>query len=157
MNSIELVIFNLEEVRRRSIKVWSLIPDDYLNWRPDQEAMSCIEMIRHILESEHYYHLAINNRGSLTEFVSPFENQPLISVKNELAFAEPFRKEFLKTISEFNEVELSEIKIDRSSDAGYIRSLGDMLLRIAYHESIHTGQLLDYLRSAGVPRANIWD
>ncbi|WP_299094890.1 DinB family protein [uncultured Metabacillus sp.] len=157
MNSIDLVIFNLEEVRRRSIKVWSLIPDDYLDWRPDQEAMSCIEMIRHVLESEHYYHLAINNRGSLNEFISPFENQPLIAVKNELAFAEPFRKEFLKTIREFNEEDLSEIKIDRSSDAGYIRSLGDMLLRIAYHESIHTGQLLDYLRSAGVPRAKIWD
>lgn len=40
---------------------------------------------------------------------------------------------------------------------GYIRDLGDMLLRIAYHESVHTGQLLDYLRTAGVPRINVWD
>ena len=32
-----------------------------------------------------------------------------------------------------------------------------MLLRVAYHESVHTGQLLDYLRTAGVPRELIWD
>ncbi len=40
---------------------------------------------------------------------------------------------------------------------GYIRELGDMLLRVAYHESVHTGQLLDYLRTAKVKRPIIWD
>lgn len=29
--------------------------------------------------------------------------------------------------------------------------------RIAFHESVHTGQLLDYLRTSGIPRADIWD
>ena len=48
MNSIEIVIFNLEEVRRRSIKVWSEIPEDFLHWKPDNEAMSCLEMVRHV-------------------------------------------------------------------------------------------------------------
>ncbi|MEZ5028674.1 MAG: hypothetical protein R2765_07795 [Ferruginibacter sp.] len=37
------------------------------------------------------------------------------------------------------------------------RKLGDYLLRIAYHEAVHTGQLLDYLRTLNSPRANIWD
>ncbi|MQR94352.1 DinB family protein [Fictibacillus phosphorivorans] len=156
MNSINLLILNLNEVRRRSIKVWTSIPQEKLHWRPDSEAMSCLEMIRHVLESEHYYHLAIKNRGSLESFESPFENEPYTTVKNELIFAEPYRNDFIHTVQSFSEEELSEIKIDRS-ESGYIRDLGDMLLRIAYHESVHTGQLLDYLRSANVPRIRVWD
>ena len=156
MNSIDLILLNFNEIRRRSIMVWTSIPQDKLNWKPDNEAMTCIEMIRHVLESEHYYHLAIKNHGSLAVFDSPFEKQPFSTVNAEIKFAEPFRNDFLKTIKSFSVEELTSIKIDRS-DTGYIRSLGDMLLRVAYHESIHTGQLLDYLRTANVPRADIWD
>lgn len=156
MNSIDLILLNFNEVRRRSIKVWTSIPQEKLNWKPDDEAMTCIEMIRHVLESEHYYHLAIQNRGSLAVFDSPFENRPFSTVDAELKFAEPFRNQFLETITSFSEEDLSTITIDRS-DSGYIRSLGDMLLRVAYHESVHNGQLLDYLRTAGVPRVRVWD
>ncbi|WP_419955091.1 DinB family protein [Neobacillus niacini] len=156
MNSIDLIILNFNEIRRRSIKVWTSIPDEKLLWKPDGEAMNCLEMIRHVLESEHYYHLAIKNSGSLSVFNSPFENRPFTSVNAELEYAEPYRKAFIETIKSFSEEDLENIKIDRS-DSGYIRDLGDMLLRVGYHESIHTGQLLDYLRTAGVPRVRIWD
>lgn len=156
MNSIDLILLNFNEIRRRSIKVWTSIPQEKLHWKPDDEAMTCIEMIRHILESEHYYHLAIQNHGSLEVFNSPFEKQPFSTVNAELEFAEPFRNHFLETIKSFSEEDLTNIKIDRSN-SGYIRSLGDMLLRVAYHESVHTGQLLDYLRTAKVPRMRIWD
>ncbi|MFJ7941226.1 DinB family protein [Peribacillus sp. NPDC096622] len=156
MKSIELIILNLEEVRRRNIKLWTSIPKGTLHWKPDDKAMSCLEMVRHVLDSEHYYHLSIKNQGSLPVYESPYEKQPLISVEAELKFAEPYRRDFLETIISFSEDDLSTIKIDRS-DVGYIRDLGDILLRIAYHESVHTGQLLDYLRTAGVPRINVWD
>ncbi|SDN71313.1 Uncharacterized damage-inducible protein DinB (forms a four-helix bundle) [Psychrobacillus sp. OK028] len=156
MNSIDLILLNFNEVRRRSTKVWKSIPPEKLDWKPDDEAMTCIEMVRHVLESEYYYHLAIQNQGSLAVFDSPFEKQPFSSVNAELKFAEPYRNDFIKTINSYSEEDLISIKIDRS-DSGYIRSLGDMLLRIAYHESVHTGQLLDYLRMAGVPRVRVWD
>lgn len=156
MNSIDLILLNLNEVRRRSTKVWTSIPQEKLHWKPDKEAMTCIEMVRHVLESEHYYHLAIQNQGSLTVFDSPFEKQPFSTVNAELKVAEPFRNEFIETIKTYSEEDLTNIKIDRS-ESGYIRSLGDMLLRVAYHESVHTGQLLDYLRMAEVPRVRVWD
>jgi uncharacterized damage-inducible protein DinB len=156
MNSIDVIILNFHEVRRRSIKVWTSIPEEKLHWKPDHEAMSCLEMIRHVLESEHYYHLAIKNRGSLSVFNSPIEHRPFTTVTDELAFAEPYRNQFIDTIKTFSEEDLEDIKIDRT-DAGYIRDLGDMLLRVAYHESVHAGQLLDYLRSADVPRVRVWD
>lgn len=156
MQSIELIIMNFEEVRRRSIKLWMSIPEEYLGWRPDDQAMSCLEMVRHLLDSEHYYHLALVNRSSIADYESPFDPQPLISVQKELEQAEPLRNAFLETVRSFNQADLENIIIDRS-DVGYKRKLGDMLLRIAYHESVHTGQLLDYLRAAGVPRVKIWD
>lgn len=156
MKSIDLIILNFEEVRRRSIKLWLSIPEQYLSWKPDDKALSCLGMIRHVLDGEHYYHLAIKNRGSLPEYESPFDSKPLISVRNELETAAPLRQAFLETVKSFTEADLENIRIDRS-DVGYIRSLGDMLMRIAYHESVHTGQLLDYLRTAGADRVSIWD
>jgi hypothetical protein len=71
MNSIDLILLNFDEVRRRSIKIWTSIPEEMLQWKPDDEAMNCQEMIRHVLESEHYYHLAIKNR-EFTRFRFPF-------------------------------------------------------------------------------------
>lgn len=96
MKSIELIILNLEEVRRRNIKLWTSIPKGTLHWKPDDKAMSCLEMVRHVLDSEHYYHLSIKNQGSLPVYESPFEKQPLISVEAELNFAEPYRRDFWK-------------------------------------------------------------
>lgn len=72
MRSIDLILLNFNETRRRSIKVWTSIHQEKLHWKPDDEAMTCLEMIRHVLESEHYYHLAIQNRGSLEVFDSPW-------------------------------------------------------------------------------------
>ncbi|HDR8250494.1 TPA: DinB family protein [Bacillus luti] len=156
MNTIDLLLLNLTEVRRRSIKIWKTIPSDKLDWKPDKKAMTCLEMIRHVLESEHYYHLAIENRGSLKEYNSPFENRPFLSVEDELDFAEIYHKQFLDTVRSFSNEDLNTIKIDRSN-VGYIRSLGDMLMRIAYHEGVHTGQMLDYMRTMKIERPNIWD
>ncbi|CAK8583702.1 DinB family protein [Priestia megaterium] len=103
MNVTDIILINLKEIRRRSIKVWEAIPEDKLDWNPDKGAMPCLEMI-----------------------------------------------------STFSEEDLTTIQIDRS-DVGYVRSLGDMLMRIGYHESVHAGQLLQYLRIMGVDRPRIWD
>ena len=78
-----VIILNFNEVRRRSIKVWTSIPDEMLYWKPDDKALNCLEMIRHVLESEHYYHLAIKNRASLSEFDSPFADRPFKSVNTD--------------------------------------------------------------------------
>ena len=158
MNVNNLIILNFEEVRRRSIKVWKSIPEAMLNWKPDEEALTCAEMIRHVLESEFFYHQILIKRESksLSDVLNPFHEKKFISVEDELAFAQSYRKEFLKFINSINENELENIKIDRS-EVGYMRTMGDMLLRIAYHESVHTGQLLDYMRTMGIERPIIWD
>jgi uncharacterized damage-inducible protein DinB len=156
MTSNELLVLNLEEVRRRSLRVWSAIPGDRLHWRLDPEAMSCIEMVRHVLEGEFLYSSMLRTGRSLTSDNSPFFGRPYDSVQTEVAFSDPFHKASLALVASYTPEELSIKTVDRS-DKGYVRSLGDFILRMAYHESVHTGQLLTYLRAMNVARPNIWD
>lgn len=156
MNSIEIILQNFSETRRRSIKLWEGIPIEYFNWKPDEKAFTIIEMIRHVLEGEHLFHKIIEHRGDLGAYKSPWEELPYHNLKSELNFAKTYRQDFLKMIKGLQEVELTTIRIERK-EVGQSKLLGDYLNRIAYHEAVHTGQLLSYLRSAGVSRPQIWD
>ena len=156
MKSAELLILNCEETRRRSTKAWRVLPNDRLHWKPDAEAMSCIEMIRHVLEGEWFYMQMLRSGGSVESETSPFNLRPYTNVENEITFAEPYRKEFLALVRSSTPEELSAKKVDRT-DKGYVRTFGDFILRMAYHESVHTGQFLSYLRMMDAPRPSIWD
>ena len=113
-------------------------------------------MIRHVLEGEHLFHKIIDNRGNLGNYQSPWKKLKYSDLKNELNFSEYFRKQFISMISELTEFELENIRIERK-EVGQSKLLGDYLNRIAYHESVHTGQLLGYLRILGIERPQIWD
>ncbi len=156
MTTTELIILNLEEIRRRSIKLWMGISPEHFGWRPDGEAMTCLEMVRHVLEGEHLFHVIVQRRGDLGDYVSPWTDRPYTDLEDELAFSEPFRKAFLASINEFSESDFDAVEIIRS-EKGQRRKLGDYLQRIAYHEAVHTGQMLSYLRTLAVHRPLIWD
>jgi uncharacterized damage-inducible protein DinB len=156
MTQNDIIILNFEEIRRRSVKLWAGITPEIYFWRPDINAMSCLEMVRHVLESEHFFHIIVNRRGNLGDYISPWENKPYTDLQTELDFAKPFRENFLEAIREFNSSDFSTIEIIRS-EKGQRRRLGDYLQRIAYHEAVHTGQMLSYLRTLGIERPLIWD
>ncbi|UII19864.1 DinB family protein [Fulvivirga ligni] len=153
--SVELILLNFNEIRRRSSLLWHQVPEPFYHWRPDAKAMSCIEMIRHVLEGEFLYHDIIKNKG-VSSIKSPWDDLKYESVTEELDFAEPYRSDFIKTIRSYSEHDLKTIEIVRK-DKNQRRSLGDYLMRIAYHEAVHTGQLLAYLRTLGMERPMIWD
>jgi len=157
MTSTELIILNYEEIRRRSIKLWAVIPEEFYNWQPDPEAMTIIELVRHVLEGEYIYQKIIEGRGVKGDnFKSPWDDRPYTSVADELAFAKPYREQYLEMIRSLSEQQLSEIEIIRT-ELGQRRKLGDYLLRIAYHEAIHAGNIISYLRTLNVDRPKIWD
>ncbi len=156
MNAIKIILLNFSEIRRRSIKLWSGIPNEDLNWKPDDQAFTIIEMIRHVLEGEHLFHKIIENRGNLGDYKSPWEGLEYLDLENELRFAEKYRTDFITMIEQLKESDLETIRIERK-EVGQSKLLGDYLNRIAYHESVHTGQMLDYLRRAGIDRPKIWD
>ncbi len=155
MTQSELIILNLEEIRRRSIKLWKGLPENYYSWKPDEKAMTAIEMVRHVLEADYGWNIIINN-GSMTNYKTPWENRPFISVANELEFANPYRKAFLESIHQFSDTELSQTEIIHPGN-GEKKILGKYLLRIGYHESVHAGQFLSYLRAMHIDRPKIWD
>jgi hypothetical protein len=77
-------------------------------------------------------------------------------VESALAFASPYRESLLETVLQLSDEDLNTIEIDRH-DVGYVRKAGDFILRIAYHEAVRAGQMLQYLRMADAPRPSIWD
>ena len=155
MSSTDLLCLNLTEVRRRSIIVWKSIPDELYGWRPDPEAMSFLEMVRHVIEGDFLYGEMLRTRKSF-HGESPFAGRKLQSVSAELAFGAHYRETLIQQVRRFSDEELESTEIDRS-DVGYRRKAGDFILRIAYHDAVHTGQMLHYLRTAGADRPSVWD
>ncbi|WP_123040268.1 DinB family protein [Cohnella candidum] len=157
MNAAELAILNLKETRRRSILLWRSLPDEWLTWRPDRHALSFGEMIRHVWGASYGYHMILKNNGSLpSKTQPPYADEPVVSVEQEIALSEPYFRDFITYVETLSEEELRTRVIDRS-DVGYRRQLGDMLLRISYHDAVHAGQFLQYMRMAGLDRPQIWD
>ncbi len=155
MTQTEVIVLNLKEIRRRSIKLWKGLPKEYYDWKPDENAMTAIQMIRHVLEADYGWNIIIN-RGDMTNYQTPWKNKPFISIEDELEFAKPYRKKFLESINQFTETELENIEVVHPGN-GKKKMLGKYLLRIGYHESVHAGQFLSYLRTINVERPFLWD
>jgi uncharacterized damage-inducible protein DinB len=156
MTPADLLILNFEEIRRRSTIIWNAVSPDYFSWRPDVRAMTLVEMVRHVLECQHLYHIIMERGGLLGDYVSPWTDRPFSTIRDEIEFAQPYRKEFLAAVKRFGPEELETIDIDRR-DVGQKSKLGKYLLKVGYHEAVHTGQFLSYLRTLGLDRPKIWD
>jgi uncharacterized damage-inducible protein DinB len=155
MTQTELIILNFKEIRRKSIRLWKGLPVSHYNWKPDETAMTAGQMIRHVLEADYGWNIIVN-QGDMTNFKTPWANRPFVSVNDELYFAEPYREKFLESVRQFSATELNETKIIHPGN-GEKKNLGKYLLRIGYHESVHAGQFLSYLRAMGVNIPEIWD
>ena len=154
MTLADLLELNLTEVRRRSLVVWQAIPDDKLGWKPDSDAMGFGETIRHVWESTANY-VAYARAGRSVEISIPNSEQPIETVQQEIDYAQDSFQAMLEFVRTLSSADLERL-VDRS-DVGYTRKLGDFLLRVAYHEAVHTGQLLQAMRTAELPRPDIWD
>ena len=113
-------------------------------------------MVRHVLETEHLFHVIVQNRGNLGDYPSPWENIAYQDLQYELDFAQKYREAFLNMIKGLQAADLENIVI-RRSEVGQVKKLGDYLNRIAYHEAVHTGQMQVYMRTLGIDRSTIWD
>ncbi|UNY99080.1 DinB family protein [Zhouia spongiae] len=151
----ELILINFEEIRRRSIKLWSGLPKEYYDWKPDDSAMSSAEIIQHVLGADHGWNMIISGQD-MADYRSPWDGRKFTNMENELEFARPYREEFLNTVTTFSSSALKNQEITHPGN-GKKRKLGDYLLRIGYHESVHAGQFLSYLRAMGIVRPDIWD
>jgi uncharacterized damage-inducible protein DinB len=155
MTQNDLILNHLNETRRRSILLWKGLSEEFYHWKPDNDAMTAIEMVRHVLQADFGWNMIINQED-MSNYQTPWEGRPFVNVEDELEFAQPHRQKFLKSIQNFSEQELSETVIIHPGN-GAKKLLGAYLLRIGYHESVHAGQFLSYLRAMGIDRPFIWD
>ncbi|MBG9587257.1 DinB family protein [Cytobacillus firmus] len=157
MNSIELFMIDYLESRRRFLIVANAFPDNYLTWRPDEGALSIGETIRHVLLHDLSW-LNILKNGSLPsdEVREPLWLKPYISVADEINTTLPYHYEFIDYVNTLQPENLSSTIISWPHKQ-IKRTLGDTLERKSYHDAIHTGQLLQYMRMIPIERPNIWD
>ncbi len=155
MLSKDIILLQLEESRRRSILVWDTIPETFLHWRPYDNAMSLLEMVRHILDCDEWYRQTILQRDSThLDYNLIFGNRPLNAVSQELENNNIHRDAFLQLIYSLSEEELDSLIIRRKKGLTPLRRF---LSEISYHEAYHAGQLRLCLRQLQVPSADIWE
>lgn len=155
MTQTDLILINLTEIRRKSIRLWKALPENHFHWKPDNDAMTAIQMVRHVLEADFGWNMIINGED-MSNYSTPWVNRPFISIEDELEFAHPYRDTFLESVRSFTEKELKETHIIHPGN-GELKPLGQYLLRIGYHEAVHAGHFLSYLRGMGINRPHIWD
>jgi hypothetical protein len=156
MITADLLIINFEEIRRRSIILWEAVPPNFYFWRPDKDALCFFEMVRHVLQCEHEYHVILNAGGTPVDYISPWDNRPCSTIQIEIEFARQFREDFLNTIRSLNDEDMNTKEIIRH-DVGQKSMTGRYLLKAAYHEAVHAGQFMSYLRTLRINIPLIWD
>ena len=65
MTTTQLILDQLKEVRRQTLRIWAALPEDKYFWRPDPEAMHMLEVIRHVLKADPWFHFIIEKRGDI--------------------------------------------------------------------------------------------
>ncbi|WP_217592570.1 DinB family protein [Cohnella sp. GbtcB17] len=157
MDAKSLIMLDLKETRRRFIKAASAIPDRHIHWQPDATALSVGQMIRHVLEHDYYWHMILTEQRLPTEEeMAPMQDRPYTSIQDEIVRSEANHARFLSHVESLDVSTFGTVLI-RWPHRPIERCLGDALERKSYHDAVHTGQLLQYMRLLQISRPDIWD
>lgn len=157
MNAIELFLLDFKECRRRFLLVANGFPNEYLTWRPDIHALSVGETIRHVLLHDFsWFTILSENRLPSKEETTPLWDNPYTNLEDELTRSAPYHQQFLEYVQSLDPNLLDTTMISWPHKP-IARTLGDTLERKSYHDAVHTGQLLQYMRMLNLDRPDIWD
>jgi hypothetical protein len=92
------ILLNVEDVRRRSLMVWRGIPPECAHWKPDDKAMTCIAIVRYVLEGEFLYTEMLKVRRSVPDEATPTTGRPFTTIDDEIAFSVPFRTTLVRPV-----------------------------------------------------------
>lgn len=157
MNTLDLILLDFKECRRRFLIVAGAFPESLHTWRPDKDALSVGETIRHVLLHDFsWFKILTDNRLHTEEEMGHLLAEPYSNLKNELERTVQYYHQFIEYVSslDVNELETSMIHWPHKPIS---RPLGDTLERKSYHDAVHTGQLLQYLRMLHIEPPLIWD
>lgn len=154
MDLKEFFLKQKEAIRGRTRQVAGLLRPEHFGWRPEKDALTVGEMLRHLWHSEEgvrrvalegnfaYYEARIP-KGLRAVFGTPS------TLEEELRHLERVHTETLSAVAAFP---LERWEEDRAHPGlGFRRKAGIILLGINEHEIHHRAQLMTYLRMLGAP------
>lgn len=157
MDAKELILLDLKETRRRFLKVANSISNEYLTWKPDARAFTIGQMIRHVLLHDYsWFKILTENRLPTEEEKNPLWEVPYTNVQDEIDRFRPYHEQFMAFVVSLD-IKDFDSKLIKWPHRPIERYLGDALERKSYHDAVHTGQLLQYLRMLQIERPDIWD
>jgi uncharacterized damage-inducible protein DinB len=154
---MNIYLQNLEQARAKTLHIWNNFPEQYWLWKPDAEAMHFLATVRHTLSAQLWFANLIITKGDVSKITMPNESElPFTNLEYELQLGQKHTATLYNLIKSFSDDDFNNYIIERT-DKPFTMNLGNFLLRAAYHEAHHNGQLLHYLRLLHVDRPNIWD
>jgi len=143
-----------EAIRARTRDVFGMLRTEHMEWRPEKDALSIGELLRHLWVSEEgvrrcalagdfsYYEIRIP-KGLLAVMGTPG------SLEEEMANNDRVHTDTISAVAGLPE---SEFDQERGNPGlGFRRKVAVILFGINEHEIHHRAQLMTYLRMLGTP------
>ena len=151
----EFFLKQKEAVRGRSREVFALVRPEHMAWKPEKEALSVGEMLRHLWSSEEGVRRAVLDanfayyEARIPKGLRAVMGGAPTSLEDELRNIERVHQETLAAIAVRPPEFLDE---ERANPAlGFRRKVAVMLFGMNEHEVHHRAQLMTYLRILGTP------
>lgn len=156
MDIKELFLKQKEAQRKRTREVLGLVRPAMMEWRPEKEALSVGEMLRHLWVSEEgVRRVALDGNFAYYEKRIPEGLRAVLgtlqALEEELANLERVHTATLAAVQAFPAERFEEERVHEG--LGFRRKVQIILLGINDHEIHHRAQLMVYLRILGSPVA----
>ena len=154
MDIKELFLKQKEAQRARTRQVVALVQPEMMAWRPEKDALSVGEMLRHLWVSEQgVRRAALEGNFAYYETRIPQGLRAVLgtpeALEQELASLQRVHNETLAAVRAFPAERLEDERIHEG--LGFRRKVYAILLGINEHEIHHRAQLMTYLRILGSP------
>jgi len=145
-----------EAIRVRTRDVFSMLHPEYMDWKPENGALTMGELLRHLWVSEEgVRRCALEGDFKYYEIRVPQGLHAVMgapgSLENELENIERVHAETVRAVGNLPESALDEERAH--AELGFRRKVVVMLFGINEHEIHHRAQLMTYLRMLGTPVA----
>lgn len=143
-----------EAIRTRTRQVAGMVRPEQMAWRPEKDALTIGEMLRHLWVSEEgVRRVALEGNFAYYEKRVPEGLRSTVGtphpLEEELANLERVHRETLAAASAFP---IERWDDERAHEGlGFRRKIGIILLGMNEHEVHHRAQLMTYLRILGTP------
>lgn len=154
MDLKEFFLKHKETIRTRTRQVLGMIQPEQLDWRPEKDALTIGETLRHLWVSEEgVRRVALEGNFAYYEKRIPQGLRAMLGsarpLDEDLASLERVHRDTLAAVEKFPLEKWDEERIHEG--LGFRRKTAIILMGINDHEVHHRAQLMTYLRMLGTP------